>query len=321
MSMFAGIVLAAGFGTRLKPFTDRLPKPLVTLLDKTPLWHQIVLLQSAGIKRIYVNLHYKYKQIREYLLREFPSVEYIYEPTILGTGGGIKNIINYFNVKGPVVVLNGDTVSNFDINKTIKHFKTNNFDALMILKRDNEVSDEAAVFVDRNNLVKFIKETPPSGSNLKRCRFLGAHILSPTSYRFLPQNGCINKVMYPALISNNKKIGGFITKRDSPDIGSPQSLYNTNFCFINGVYYTNVFSKRYIAKGKDNNGNIIGNNCRISNSILHNCIIGEHSSIENSVISDSVVLPFSKIIHKRLKRCVANTKYHYIIHPRRRLQL
>lgn len=313
MNRFVGIVLAAGFGTRLKPFTNSLPKPLVTLLDKTPLWHQIMLLKSAGVKKIYVNLHYKYNQMIEYLSREFNEVEYVYEPVILGTGGGIRNIIRHFNIEAPVIVLNGDTISDLEIPKVAGYFIANNFDALMVIKRDDRISDESSVFVDRNNIIKFIKETPPYMSNLKRCRFLGVHILNPRSFEFLPKNGCINKKMYPALISSGKRICGFIVKKDSPDIGSLQSLYRTNFSLLSGLCYTRVFSKRYITRSKDSSGNIIGEGCKITNSILHNSIVGEHCRIENSAIFDSIVLPFSEIIGKKFKRCVANTKYHYII--------
>ncbi len=318
MNNFAGIVLAAGFGTRLRPFTDNIPKPLVPLLNKTPLWHQIMLLKKSGIRRIFVNLHYIPDRIKAYISREFCEIDFTYEPVILGTGGGIKNIIKHYKIDTPVIILNGDTVTNVNINEMIEFFSNRKPDALMLLKKDNALPDINAVFADNHNQVRFIKETPPEDFKLKKLKFMGVHILSPESFDFLPENGCINKIMYPALIKNSKKVSGFITNKDSPDIGTPESLFNTNFELIKLRLNTLVFSKSFISGVVDANGNIVGYGCNIKNSLLRNCIIGENCNIVDSRIEYSLILPDSLIERKSLKRCVANTKYRYIIHNPRR---
>lgn len=313
-SDFSGIVLSAGFGTRLHPFTLNFPKPLVPILNKTPLWHQIQLLQNLGLNNIYVNLHFMAKSIESYLKRNFDFVKITFEPEILGTGGGIKNIIRHFKISKPIVVLNGDTISNVRLEKMLDFHIKNDSDATMLLIRDKKIPFENSVFTDKDGIIRFIKCKPDNSKLLNRCRFLGVHIINPSVFKYLPENGCINKITYPSLIAKNFKIFGYITKKDSFDIGTPESLYKTNFMLKKGIYVSPIFNIKYLRPIVDSNGNILGENVKIINSEISNSIIGESSIIRNSKIDSCIIFPDSDIDGKKLKRCVANTKYQYIIY-------
>lgn len=108
-----GIILAAGFGTRLRPITDKIPKPLVEIGGKTLLDHAINNMVKAGVNNIVVNGHYKWQQIKDHLENTFKQddikIHFVLEPEILETGGGIMNIMERFDIDS-ALVSNSDTL-------------------------------------------------------------------------------------------------------------------------------------------------------------------------------------------------------------------
>ncbi|MCX7957469.1 MAG: NDP-sugar synthase [Deltaproteobacteria bacterium] len=313
---FAGIVLGAGYGTRLRPFTEELPKPLVPVLNHTPLWHQIMLLRESGIEDIYVNLHFMPDLMKKYIKKNFPDVNLIYEPVILGTGGGIRNIISKFNINKPLVVLNGDTISVVNIKEIISFFNETSSDATMLLIKDNSIPYENAVFADRQNHIRYIKKKPLFEKGLNRLRFLGVHILNVTVFEYLPSKGCINKLTYPKLIRDGLNVSACITENDSFDIGKPETLWNTNIKFLQKKITSPVFKSEYISRIVDKNGNVIGQNTSIFNSLIKNSVIADDVVIRDSKIDCCLIFPNTKLSNQNIKRCVANNKYKYIIKSR-----
>ncbi len=90
----SAMILAAGFGTRMKPITDHMPKPLVPLAGRALIDHVIDRLEAAGVKRIVVNTHYKAGMIATHLAsRHDLAIELSHEPELLDTGGGVKKAL------------------------------------------------------------------------------------------------------------------------------------------------------------------------------------------------------------------------------------
>lgn len=104
------MVLAAGFGTRLQPYTLTMPKPLVSVGDKPMLDHILDHLVTHGVTQVTINTHYLAKQIHRYITtRSTPDILISHEPEILETGGGIKKALHHFN-NTPFYVISGDSV-------------------------------------------------------------------------------------------------------------------------------------------------------------------------------------------------------------------
>ena len=107
------MILAAGFGTRLLPYTELRPKPLFPLLNKPLLLLTIERLQRAGFDHIVVNCHHLRDQIVD-LLQDLRGVVVQQEDIILGTGGGLRLALNVFRNE-PVLVTNGDIYHSVDL--------------------------------------------------------------------------------------------------------------------------------------------------------------------------------------------------------------
>src|SRR5688572_26779492 len=95
------MVLAAGLGTRLKPITFELPKPMVPVLDRPVMAHIVGMLHEQGFDELIANVHHYPDTIRGYF---GDRVEYRYEEELLGTAGGVRNVAEFFG-DDPVVVI------------------------------------------------------------------------------------------------------------------------------------------------------------------------------------------------------------------------
>lgn len=134
----SAMVLAAGLGTRLRPVTDRLPKPLVEIAGRSLLDRAIDRLEAAGVERVVVNLHYKRELIAARMAaRSAPSIELSPEETLLETGGGVKQALpllgdSFFVVNGDILWLDGAVSA---LGRLADFFDPMRMDAALLLQR------------------------------------------------------------------------------------------------------------------------------------------------------------------------------------------
>lgn len=155
-AMTHGILLAAGFGTRLKPLTDKTPKPLLPLNGKNSLEWGVGFFRQHGIHHIAVNLHHHGSAIEKSLgdgARFGIHIKYSHEEKILGTGGGIKQAAHILG--GTVfVVLNSVVLIDCDLAAVMKHHHTQQADATMVLRPFHKGDNFTPVDVDSKGWVK-----------------------------------------------------------------------------------------------------------------------------------------------------------------------
>jgi MurNAc alpha-1-phosphate uridylyltransferase len=104
------MIMAAGLGTRMRPITDKMPKPMVEVMGKPMIDHILAKMQRIGIRKVVVNLHHKSDMLRKHLKKSCPKgmeIAFSEEPEILETGGGVVNALPLLGDK-PFFVLNGD---------------------------------------------------------------------------------------------------------------------------------------------------------------------------------------------------------------------
>jgi N-acetyl-alpha-D-muramate 1-phosphate uridylyltransferase len=133
-----GMVLAAGLGTRMRPITDRIPKPLVPVAGRPLIDYAIDRLADAEVKRVVVNLHYKAEMVAQHLAsRRSPAIALSREEELLETGGGILKALPllddvFFTVNSDVLWLNGKTAA---LRRLARAFDPARLDALLLLQR------------------------------------------------------------------------------------------------------------------------------------------------------------------------------------------
>lgn len=131
-------ILAAGFGKRLRPYTDELPKPMVKIHGQTMIDQALDKLGNVGVKQCVVNTHYKAEILHEHLsARQNPEIILSHEPEILDTGGGIKAAMKHFDA--PFFVLSGDSVwedtpGQNTLQTLARHWNPEKMDILILLQ-------------------------------------------------------------------------------------------------------------------------------------------------------------------------------------------
>lgn len=134
-------VLAAGLGTRLRPYTDRMPKPMVPLLGKPLLGHIFDHLKRAGVEKVVINTHHMPEQIRSYIATRHDLIfSESYEEELLETGGGIRKALHIFG-QNPFYVINGDAFwtdgAEPALTRLAHSFDPDKMDLLMLLQPVN----------------------------------------------------------------------------------------------------------------------------------------------------------------------------------------
>ena len=120
--MMKAMILSAGYGKRLRPLTESLPKPLLKIGNETLLSNTLKFLEQFGIEQVIINVHYLGEQIIDYIKKKKfnLSITIVKEKeNILDTGGGLLNAIQHFSTM-PFLVINPDTVWNLDYIKELK---------------------------------------------------------------------------------------------------------------------------------------------------------------------------------------------------------
>lgn len=230
-----GMILAAGYGTRLRPLTDFIPKPLLPVLGNPILWYQANLLRAAGVDEVVINLHHLPAQIEEYVaaggLGPLKTTCIRELDRILGTGGGIRNARPRLE-GGTFIVVNGDTLISADLSPMLDAHRRSGALATLLLREAPDAPDEHSICIDSAGRVRRMVGFGSSPEGLTRCAFLGVHVLEPGIFDYLPEEGCVIRSAYRAAAADGKLIAGVITRGVQRDIGTPAALLDANLDMI-----------------------------------------------------------------------------------------
>ncbi|MDP9132011.1 MAG: NDP-sugar synthase [Nitrospirota bacterium] len=220
------MILAAGFGTRLKPLTDVTPKPLLPVAGTPMIIWNLLLLRRHGFQEVNINLHHLGAMIRQALGDGSGfgmQISYSHEPLILGTGGGIKQVEPYFQDE-PVLVLNGDTLFELDLSALMAFHDAQQAAATLVLRRDSEAARWGLIEVtDRAEVVRITGRGSSMATPTNARMFAGIHILHPRLLYALPagkQSSIIDA--YVQGIQDEERIMGYDFDGYWTDVGTPQ---------------------------------------------------------------------------------------------------
>lgn len=220
------MILAAGFGTRLRPLTDVTPKPLLPVSGTPMIVWNLLLLKRHGIQEVIINLHHLGAMIRQTLgdgTGFGMQISYSHEPVILGTGGGIKQVESYFQGE-PVLILNGDTLFELDLTALIAFHHAHDAAATLVLRQDPEAVRWGLVEVtDQSEVVRITGRGRSLPMPTSPRMFAGIHILHPRLLRSVPvgkESSIIDA--YVQGIQEGERIMGYDFEGYWNDVGTPE---------------------------------------------------------------------------------------------------
>jgi NDP-sugar pyrophosphorylase family protein len=225
------VILAGGLGTRMRPITETIPKPMIAVAGKPFLEWQLALLRSSGIANALLLVAYLGEQIEEYFgngAKTGGCVEYSYERSPLGTGGALKNA--EAKLRDWFVLVNGDTYLAIDYQKLMRDFVDADSRAMIVAYEKPAMATEAVpasglpgnLGVSSNGKVTAYQKREPEGLNhidagvivLKKEVLLNLSMAKKCS---------LEEEIYPQLIARGE-MWAWVTREPFYDMGSPAGL-------------------------------------------------------------------------------------------------
>ena len=219
MTSFNLMILAAGYGKRMKNLTNSKPKPLLKINNKELLRHNIDFFLTIGCKKIVINTHYLHDQIQTFIKEYYSdkNIQLTYEPTLLNTGGGIKNALSLLEDKN-FLVTNSDIFWNEENISDVKNllkFINQSEDYCLLLsdyKKSTGIERSNGDFVIDNNYVRRWKKNDPI------IFYSGLQILNPKIFDKVDSNKFSINLIWDELILK-KKLKGKIMQSKLLHIG------------------------------------------------------------------------------------------------------
>jgi mannose-1-phosphate guanylyltransferase len=214
-------ILAAGFGTRLRPVTYTLPKPMVPLCNRPLIGWAVESFLAAGIRDLIVNLHHLPEPLQRYLRDEYAGraeFHFSIEEEILGTGGGVRRVRPHLEGDEEFFLVNGDTVQFPDWDSLRAARRQTGALAALTLRHPPEGDKFTAVYLDDGLVTGFGK------GHGEALMFAGSHVISTRLFDYLPDrefSGIVEHAYQPVLDSEREKIAGVVDDGLWFDIGTP----------------------------------------------------------------------------------------------------
>ncbi|PIR20849.1 MAG: mannose-1-phosphate guanylyltransferase [Deltaproteobacteria bacterium CG11_big_fil_rev_8_21_14_0_20_47_16] len=238
MTITKAMLLAAGFGTRLRPLTDSTPKPMLPMDGHPLIAYSLGLLQTAGIRDVIINLHYLGEQVSEYCgdgSQWGMRISYSEEPTILGSGGGLKKAAPFFEDK-PFIAINADTLMGINLKTVIAAFNPEHAGLMVTCP----VSAE-----DNYGLVSVADNGRLTGFGEGDVTFAGVQIVTPRLIAQLPdgESSVINDG-YKPLIASGAIFDTICHTGYWNDIGTIERYEKTRIDILDGIIRLNPVHMR-----------------------------------------------------------------------------
>ncbi|HEY9342642.1 MAG TPA: nucleotidyltransferase family protein [Hanamia sp.] len=235
------MILAAGLGTRLKPFTNKHPKALITVNSKTILQRNIEYLAGFGIKDVIINVHHFAGQIIDLIKNKkgFGSKITFSDETneVLETGGGIKKASWFFEKeKDPFVVINVDVLTDMNLEEMIlQHKKQNPLVTLAVTQRDTSryfLFDELDHLCGWRNIKTGDQKMSREAEKITQKAFSGIHVISPKIFTLIKMEGKFSMVDVYLELAKTQTITAFDHSGSKfIDVGKPESILKAEKLF------------------------------------------------------------------------------------------
>ncbi|MFY9718244.1 MAG: NDP-sugar synthase [Candidatus Cybelea sp.] len=234
------MILAGGLSTRLYPLTKSVPKPLVPVAGVPNAALLMRYLKAYGFDEIAINLHYLAEAIVEALgdgSQYGVKLHYSYEPELLGSAGGLKNIEAFFDDE-PFVVIGCDEVTDIRLDELLAfHREREAIATIGLVERDDVDQYGVVVLDDRAKIVGF-QEKPAKGTELSKLANTGVYLFSPEIFNRIPAGEFYDfgKQVFPSLQSAGEEFYGFHAPGAYwADIGTPGEYRRASYDVVRGV--------------------------------------------------------------------------------------
>ena len=226
------MVLAAGLGTRLRPLTYEITKPMVPVLDRPVMAHILDLLERHGFEQVIANLHYFPETIREHF---GDRLEYRFEPELLGTAGGVRACADFFGEES-FLVISGDALTDIDLGALVARHRASGVSATLAVKRVADTREFGVVLHDHDGRITGFQEKPSPDEALSDLGNCGIYMFEPRIFDYFPERPFADwaQDVFPALLEHDVPFYIHELREYWNDVGSLGELRQGTFDALAG---------------------------------------------------------------------------------------
>ena len=307
------MVMAAGLGTRLRPLTYEVPKPVVPVVNRPVMEHILELLPGHGFTEAISNLHWFPDTIRN-RIGDGSSVgvdlTYSYEEDLLGTAGGVRNVADFFGDE-PFLVMAGDALTDIDLTALREAHSRNDGIATLAVKRVANVSEFGVVITGNDGRIQGFQEKPDPAEALSNLASCMIYVLEREIFDYFPDRPVVDFALdvFPALLENDVPFHVHVIDEYWNDVGSLPEYLQGNLDALEGAVSVNgggtlldpAGSEEAIERGEPGISGpvIVGQNCELDPSarldgplvIGDGCVVGAGARVKQSVLLPGSEVP------------------------------
>jgi len=307
--------MAGGFGTRLRPLTINIPKPMVPIGSVPMMEHVVHLLKRHGFDELVSLLFFQADDIKNHFKdgRRFGvKMDYLQPAEDYGTAGAVRFAEEFINET--TLVISGDVLTDFNLSEAMEWHHNKKSDATILLTRVENPLAYGIVITDENGRITRFLEKPSWGELFSDTINTGIYILEPHTVRLIPPktNFDFSQNLFPLMLSREMNLNGIIAEGYWKDVGNIEEYFLAHHDFLGGKINLSLDMERkkigeadlYLGKrvklGDDlkiegvviiGDDTSIADSVTLNNSIIDkNCSIGSQSEINNSVIWPDVII-------------------------------
>lgn len=280
------IIMAGGEGSRLRPLTCDMPKPMVSVMNVPIMEHIINLLKTHGITEIGVTLMYLPQKIKDYFGNGSHfgvNIHYFTEDTPLGTAGSVKNAGDFLDET--FIVISGDSLTDMDITKAIEFHRSKESKVTLVLTRVDVPLEYGVVITDKKGAITGFLEKPSWSEVFSDTVNTGTYIMEPEIMDYLEQGQKtdFSQDLFPLLLEKKEPMFGYVMSDYWCDIGDLQAYLQAHYDALEGRV------KLTIALNEIKKGVWVGSGAIIDSHAVLNapCLVGDNCRIGSRAVIDS----------------------------------
>jgi len=233
------MIVGAGLGTRLRPFTRWLPKPALPVRGLPLIAYPLALLASAGVREVVINVHHLSERLVQAARRWCPAgleLHFSPEPELLLTGGAIRRVAAFLRGSDPCLVLGGDMVVDVDLRALVARHVRSGRDVTLLLKDDPRAQRFGTIGIDQGGRVRRIAGRFDLGEERRAGIYTWVNVISARALDTLPDRETFNHLddwLAPRLAKGAGSIGAEVLAGDDlvwEPVGTPAEYLAANLC-------------------------------------------------------------------------------------------
>jgi mannose-1-phosphate guanylyltransferase/mannose-1-phosphate guanylyltransferase/phosphomannomutase len=312
------MVMAAGLGTRLRPLTYQVPKPMVPVVNRPIMEHILRLLKGHGFEQVIANLHWFPETIRNRFGQGSElgiELSYSHEEELLGTAGGVRNVSEYFGSE-PFLVMAADALTDIDLAGLRAAHEANDGVATLAVKRVPNVSEFGVVIAGGDGRVQGFQEKPDPAEALSDLASCMIYVLDPEIFGYFPDRPAVDFALdvFPALLEHDVPFHIHVIDAYWNDVGSLDEYLRGNLDAVQGVVEVELGGTLLAESGGERASEegepgvrgrvLVGEGCEIDPSsrldgpttIGERCVIGAGARVKHAVLLPGAEVPADGVL-------------------------